>query len=66
MPELTRQYAFAASLAAIGLLLNTVLPIFALAGDRLILLASVLTFAASLVWMKDQPQRVFASISAIG
>jgi hypothetical protein len=52
-----RQYAFTALFATLVLLFNPVLPIFAVAGNWLILLASVLPFVASLVWMKERPQR---------
>jgi hypothetical protein len=62
----TRQYAFTALFAAIAVLFNSALPIFTLAGNWLILLASVLPFVASLVWMKEQSQRVLAATQAIG
>jgi hypothetical protein len=60
----TRQYAFTALFAAVILLFNPVVPAFALAGNWLILLASVLPFVASLVWMKERPRKVAASASA--
>ena len=60
-----RQYAFTALFAAVILLFNPVIPTFALSGNWLILLASVLPFVASLVWMKERPQRVAASTSGI-
>lgn len=53
-----RQYAFTALFAAIVLLFNPLLPLFALSGNGLILFASVLPFVASLVWMKDRTWRV--------
>ena len=43
---------FAALFAVIALLLNPVLPAFALSANGLILLASMLPFVASLLWMK--------------
>lgn len=49
----TRQYAFAALFVAVVLLFNPVVPTFALAGHWVILLAAVLPFVASLVWMKE-------------
>ena len=58
-----RQYVFTAVFAGVILLFNPVVPTFALAGNWLILLASVLPFVASLVWLR--PQRVVASTSAI-
>ena len=58
-----RQYAFTALFAAIVLLFNPLLPIFALSGNGLILVASVLPFVASLVWMKDRTQR--AAVTAV-
>ena len=59
----TRQYAFTALFAAIVMLFNPVVPTFAFAGNWLILLASVLPFVASLVWLR--PLTVGASTSAI-
>lgn len=50
----TRQYTFAALFAAVVLLFNPVVPTFALAGHWVILLAAVLPFVASLVWMKER------------
>jgi len=49
-----RQYTFTALFAGIVLLFNPLFPVFALSGNRLIVLASVLPFVASLVWMKQQ------------
>jgi uncharacterized protein DUF6804 len=60
-----RQYILAALFAAIVLLFNPVLPKFPLLGNWLILLAGVLPFVASLVWMKERAQRVTASTSAV-
>jgi hypothetical protein len=60
-----RQYTFAALFAAIVLLFNPVLPKVPLLGNWLILLAGVLPFVASLVWMKERTQRVAASTSAV-
>ena len=51
-----REYVFAALFAAIALLLNPVLPAFALSANGLILLASMLPFVASLLWMKRRIQ----------
>ena len=62
----TRQYAFTALFAAVVLLFNPVVPIFALAGNWLILLASVLPFVASLVWMKERTRRAAVPTSALG
>jgi hypothetical protein len=60
-----RQYAFTAVFAAIVLLFNPVLPIFALSGNWPIFLASLLPFVASLVWMKERTRRAAAPISAL-
>ncbi|MFZ0590217.1 MAG: hypothetical protein WAM39_07025 [Bryobacteraceae bacterium] len=58
-----RQYAFTALFAAIVLLFNPRLPLFALSGNGLLLFASMLPFVASLVWMKDRTQR--AAVTAV-
>lgn len=60
----TRQYAFAALFAAVVLLFNPVVPIFALARNWLILLAAVLPFVASLVWMKERPRRTSTPVNS--
>jgi hypothetical protein len=65
----TRQYAFTALFASIVLLFNPVLPTFALSGNWVILLASMLPFVASLVWMKERTRRAAVTsvlISALG
>ena len=59
----TRQYVFTAVFAVVILLFNPVVPTFALRGNSLLLLASVLPFVASLVWLR--PERVAASTSGI-
>jgi hypothetical protein len=51
-----REYVLAALFAAIALLLNPVLPAFALSANGLILLASMFPLVASLVWMKRRIQ----------
>jgi hypothetical protein len=60
-----RGYIFTALFAAIVLLFNPVFPIFALSGNWLILLASILPFVASLVWLKERPQRAAVSTSTL-
>jgi hypothetical protein len=60
-----RRYTFTALFAAIVLLFNPVFPIFALSGNWLILLASILPFVASLVWLKERPQRAAVSTSTL-
>ena len=65
----TRQYAFTALFAAIVLLFNPVLPPFALRGNWVILLAGVLSFLASLVWMKERTRKAASAAvptSALG
>ncbi len=52
-----RQYAFTALFAAIVLLFSPVFSSFALSGKWLILLANVLPFIASLVWINERTQR---------
>lgn len=49
-----RQYAFTALFAMVVLLFNPVLPTFAFAGNWGFLVAAVLPFLASLVWMKER------------
>jgi hypothetical protein len=49
-----RQYAFAVLFSGTVLLFNPLFPVFALSGNRLIVLGSVLPFVASLVWMKER------------
>jgi hypothetical protein len=62
----TRQFAFTALFAAVVLLFNPVVPTFALAGNWVILLAAVLPFVASLVWMKERTRRAAVPTSALG
>jgi hypothetical protein len=62
----TRQYAFTALFAAVVLLFNPVLPTFALAGNWVILLAGVLPFVASLVWMKERTRKAAVPTLALG
>ena len=50
----TRQYAFTALFAGIMLLFNPLLPGFAFSGKWVILLVSLVPFAASLIWMKER------------
>jgi hypothetical protein len=59
-----RQYALTALFAVIVLLFNPFLPTFALAGNGALLLASVLPFVASLVWLNERTQR--AAVPAAG
>ena len=61
----TRQYTFAALFAAVVLLFNPVVPTFALAGHWVILLAAVLPFVASLVWMKERIGKAAVATSAL-
>jgi hypothetical protein len=61
----TRQYAFAALFATVVLLFNPVVPTFALAGNWVILVAAVLPFVASLVWMKERIGRAAVPTSAL-
>jgi hypothetical protein len=49
-----RQYVFSALFTAIVLLFNPVFPISPVSANWLILFASVLPFAASLIWMKER------------
>lgn len=60
-----RQYVFTALFAGIVLLFNPVLATFSLSGNWPILLASVLPFAASLIWMKERPRRIIVPASAV-
>ncbi len=62
----TRQYAFTALFAAVVLLFNPVLPAFAFAGNWVILLASLLPFIASLLWMKERTRRAAVPTSSLG
>jgi predicted membrane protein len=52
-----RQFALMVLFAALVLLFNPLLPPFALAGNGALLLASVLPFVASLVWINERTQR---------
>jgi hypothetical protein len=61
-----RQYALAILFAAIVLLFNPFLPTFALAGNGALLLASMLPFVASLVWINERTQRAAVPASALG
>jgi len=61
-----RRYTFAALFGAIVLLFNPVLPTFSLSGNSPILLASILPFAASLIWMKEPRRTIAVSTSAFG
>lgn len=51
----TRRYVFAATFAGVAVLYNPAIPVFALSGSRYlaIVLASVIPFAASLVWLNS-------------
>jgi hypothetical protein len=53
----TRQYVSAALFAGLVVLFNPVFPAFALSGNWPILLASMLPFVASLVWVRELTQR---------
>jgi hypothetical protein len=59
-----RQYALVVLFAALVLLFNPLLPTFALAGNGALLLASVLPFVASLVWIKERTPRADAPAPA--
>lgn len=61
-----QQYAFTALFAAVVLLFNPVVPTSAPGGNWVIFLAGVLPFVASLVWMKERPQRAAVPTSALG
>lgn len=61
-----RQYSFTVLFAALVLLFNPVLPPFALAGTGLFLIASVLPFVASLIWMKERTRMAAVPMSALG
>jgi hypothetical protein len=61
-----RQYALTALFAVIVLLFNPFLPTFALAGNGALLLASVLPFVASLVWINERTPRAAVPASALG
>ena len=61
-----RQYALTALFVTIVLLFNPFLPTFALAGNGALLLASVLPFVASLVWINERTQRAAVPASALG
>ena len=52
-----RQYAFTALFAAVVVLFNPLVPMFTLAQNRLVLVASVLPFVASLLWTKERTRR---------
>jgi hypothetical protein len=60
-----RQYALTALFAAIVLLFNPFLPTFALAGNGALLLASVLPFVASLVWINERTPRAAVPTPAL-
>jgi hypothetical protein len=61
-----RQFALMVLFAAIVLLFNPFLPTFALAGNGALLLASVLPFVASLVWINERTQRAAVPASPLG
>lgn len=60
-----RQYTFAALFGTMVLLFNPVLPTFSLSKNWPILLASVLPFAASLIWMKERSRTIAVSTSGV-
>jgi len=52
----TRQYGFTVVFVGIMLLFNPLLPAFGFSGKWAILLAGIIPFAASLIWMKGYTQ----------
>jgi hypothetical protein len=50
----TRQYAFTALFGTVMLLFNPLLPAFAFSGKSAVLVASLVPFVASLIWMKER------------
>jgi predicted membrane channel-forming protein YqfA (hemolysin III family) len=52
----TRQYGFTVVFVGIMLLFNPLLPAFGFSGKWAILLAGIIPFAASLIWMKEYSQ----------
>jgi hypothetical protein len=61
-----RQYALMALFAVIVLLFNPLLPAFAFSGNGAILLASVLPFIASLLWINERTPGAVAPASIPG
>ncbi len=59
------EFTLTALFAAIVLVFNPVFPTFALSGKWVILLVSVLSFVASLVWMTDTATRTVVPVAAL-
>ena len=54
----TKQYIFTGVFVGVMILFNPLVPSFAFSGKSLILVASLLPFAASLIWMKERIQNI--------